>query len=199
MKATAQIFISPSFNAQTAFDEVKAVFQVTFDDQATFTAYYTNYDASVGSLSYMPDCCINGLVLVVADTEVYKDVERMEAIHSACVGAFYDHFTGLVKMSPVHGKSISECAGLSQEFTLSPRAESFLNNSYFVSIFCDEQARDGNEYLVSVTPYNSTPDAFDYEEVESVPFIESGWFSDYDKAREAYKKACVKYISKGLQ
>ena len=89
MNATAQIFISPSFNAQTAFDEVKAVFQVTFDDQATYTAYYANYDASVGSLSYMPECCINGLPLVVADTEVFKDIDRMRAIHSACMDVFF--------------------------------------------------------------------------------------------------------------
>ncbi|HEO0817009.1 TPA: hypothetical protein U9M35_002865 [Acinetobacter baumannii] len=200
MKATAQIFVNPSIDMQTAFEQVKVLFQVAFaDKEVTYTAYYADYDTSVGSLSYIPECCINGLPLVVADTEIFKDIDRMKAIHSACLDAFSDYFKDRVSLRPVHGNSIKSCGSYSEDGCLSPRAESFLNNSYFVSIFCDESGTDGNDYLVSLTPYNATPDTFDYNEVESIPFLKGLWFDDYDKARAAYKSMCIEYIGKGLQ
>ena len=192
----AQLFINANVDQKIAYRNVDVFFTATCEEtNASYVVRYGNDDFE-GVHCIAPKYKIRNQMMNVFDTEISDNDKALAEIHEACSEAFYYHFDGVITLMPIDGYSIELCSQYAKEGTLSPRQESFINNSHYLSMVCDESTTDGtNAYLVSVTPYNTTPDSFDYDVVERTPFIEHRWFSDEKEAIAAYKSLCVKYIT----
>lgn len=193
----AQLFINANAEPKIAYRNVDVFFTATCEEtNATYIVKYGNDDFE-GTHCIDRMRTIRNKVMNVMDVEASDNDKVLAEIHEACVSAFYDYFDGIITLMPIDGYSIQLCSQYAREKTLSPRNESFINNSYYISMVCDESVTDGTHaYLVSATPYNTTPDYFNYDAVEKTPFIEHGWFANEKEATEAYKNLCVKYITK---
>lgn len=184
-----QLFINGATKQAHAYVNVDCMFLVSASG-VTHAVRYDNND-----LYDFADCGrsldIHGKTMRVSNQDVSRDATTCRAIHEACKQAFEDYFAPY-NFTADDGWSIRSSMWLAED-SMTPRAESIINNQY-VSVFCDENAVDANVYLVSVTPYNETPDAFDYDVVENTPFTTSGWFATYEEAMQAYKTACIECI-----
>lgn len=184
-----QLFINGAVKQTHAYVNVDCMFLVS----ASGVTHAVRYDSN--DLYDFADCGrsldIHGKTMRISNQDVSRDAAMCRAIHEVCKQAFEDYFSAY-NFTADDGWSIRSCMQLAED-SMSPRAESIINNKY-VSVFCDENAVDANVYLVSVTPYNETPDAFDYDVVENVPFTTSGWFATYEEAMQAYKTACIECI-----
>lgn len=192
----AQLFINANIEQKIAYRNVDVFFTATCEEtNASYVVRYGNSDFE-GASCIAGAHTIRNKVMNVMDTEISDNDQALAEIHEACSDAFYDYFDGVITLMPIDGYSIELCSQYAKERTLSPRQESFINNSHYLSMVCDEGVTDGtNAYLVSATPYNTTPDDFDYNKVEKTPFVEHYWFADEKEATEAYKSLCVRYIT----
>jgi len=85
---------------------------------------------------------------------------------------------------------------LSENGSLDPYHESFIENEFYVAIHCDQFAFDeDHRYLVSVTRHKTTPDAFGYGTCEAQPFLHCAWLSSIEDAKGVYKKYCIDMIN----
>lgn len=184
-----QLFTNGTTKQTHAYVNVDCMFLVN----AHGTTHAVRYDSN--DLWDFADCgsCLNihGKTMRISNQDVSRAAVTCREIHEACKQAFESHFAAY-NFTADDGWSIRSCM-LFTEDGMSPRAESVINHQY-VSVFCDENATNANAYLVSVTPYNETPDAFDYDVIENVSFTTSGWFATYEEAMQAYKKACIECI-----
>lgn len=157
---------------------------------ATHAVRFTNDE--LYDFASVPGRKINGKAMQVSSRDLSANMTLCGEIYNACKEAFETHFAAY-SFDPTDGWSIRSCATFTED-GLSPRAESFINHHY-VSVFCDEAfAIKDKGYLVSVTPYSTTPDAFDYDEVEATPYAKHIWCDSEESATAAYKRYCMDLI-----
>lgn len=175
-------------NTAKDFINVNCTFLVSLHGEAYAVRYINE---ALFDYASVYQCKLHDKQMQISSESITQSQRLCEEVHTACISAFEEHFSQC-SFNASNGWSIRSCMTLAED-SMTPRAESVIDGKY-VSIFCDENAVDGNDYLVSVTPYNDTPDAFDYDVVENTPFTTSGWFATHEAAMQAYKTACIECI-----
>jgi hypothetical protein len=123
------------------------------------------------------------------EKSIIQDTGFYTQMYFACKQAFKNRVSSL---RPSQGWSLESCASFSED-GLSPRDEAIIGR-FYISIFCDENAQDDENYIVSMTPFKCGLDRFDYNKVESTHFTQYAWLENENDAQNRFKQFCMKAL-----